>query len=105
MTETVGSFFHTHPKSATMLLIAVLAVIGYVETRVFREEPVMAGTTWFTGLLILCLTLSGLPQSGWFGVLFVAIWIGLGIAGMVRFFRRRTAIGEPEVHKTGRSLR
>jgi hypothetical protein len=51
----------------------------------------MAGTTWFTDLLILCLTLSGLPESGWFGVLFVAIWIVLGIADMLRFLRRRTA--------------
>jgi uncharacterized protein (DUF58 family) len=49
----------------------------------------MAGTTWTLGLLILCLALSGLPLSGGFGVLFLVVWIGLGIAGIVWFFRGR----------------
>jgi hypothetical protein len=102
MTETVSSFFHTHTQSATMLLVAVLAAIGYLETRVFRDQPMIAGTTWFTGLLILCLALSGLPVSGRLGVLFVATWMVLGVAGMVRLFSRRAASGEPEAHETRR---
>jgi hypothetical protein len=98
----LSSFFHTHTKSATMLLVAFLAAFGYLETRVFRDEPMMARTTWFTGLLILCLALSGLPVSGWFGVLFVATWMVLGVAGMVRFFSRRATSDEPEAHETRR---
>ena len=93
MTETISSFFHTHATSAAMLLVAILAGIGYLENRLFPEAPIMAGTTWILGLLILCLALSGLPVSGWLGALFVVIWIGLGIAGMVRFFRGRMTSG------------
>jgi hypothetical protein len=89
MTETFNSFLHMHTTSAAMLLVAVLAGIGYLETRLFPEAPMMAGTTWTLGLLILCLALSGLPASGGLGTLFMVVWIGFGIAGMVRFFRRR----------------
>jgi hypothetical protein len=89
MTETVSLFLHTHATSAGMLLVAFLAGIGYLETRLFPEAPGMAGTTWTLGLLILCLALSGLPVSGGLGALFIVVWIGLGIAGMVWFFRRR----------------
>ena len=89
MTETVSSFLHTHATSAAMLLVVFLAGIGYLETRLFPEAPIMAGTTWTLGLLILCLALSGLPVSGGLGVLFVVVWVGLGIAGIVWFFRRR----------------
>jgi hypothetical protein len=72
-----------------MLLVAVLAGIGYLETRLFPEARMMAGSTWSVGLLILCLVLSGLPVSGGMGALFIVVWIGLGIAGIVWFFRRR----------------
>ncbi len=89
MTETVSLFLHTHATSAATFLVAFLAGIGYLETRLFPEAPIMAGTTWTLGLLILCLALSGLPLSGGLGVLFIVAWIGLGIAGMVWFFRRR----------------
>lgn len=89
MTETVNSFLHVHATSAAMLLVAVLAGIGYLETRLFREAPIMAATSWTLGLLILCFALSGLPVSGGLGVLFIMVWIGLGITGMVRFFQRR----------------
>ena len=89
MTETVGSFFHTHATSAAMLLVVFLAGIGYLETRLFPEAQSMAGTTWTLGLLIICLALSGLPVPGGLGVLLVVVWIGLGIAGIVWFFRRR----------------
>jgi hypothetical protein len=89
MTETISSFFHTHATSAVGLLVAVLAGIGYLETRLFPETPMMAGTTWTLGLLILCLALSGLPLSGGLGILFIMVWIGLGIAGIIRFFKRR----------------
>ena len=90
MTETVSPLLHTHATLAAMILVAALAGIGYLETRLFPEAPMMAGTTWALGLLILCLALSGLPVSGGSGVLFIVIWIALGVAGMVRFFRKRT---------------
>lgn len=89
MTETLNSFLHAHTTSAAMLLVAVLAGIGYLETRLFPESPMMAGTSWFLGLLILCLALSGIPVSGGVGALFILVWIGLGVAGMARFFRKR----------------
>jgi hypothetical protein len=89
MIEALNSFLHTHAISASVFIIATLAGIGYLETRLFPEAPMMAGTTWTLGLLIFCLALSGLPVSGGLGVLFIVIWIGLGIAGLVRFFRRR----------------
>jgi hypothetical protein len=89
MIEALNSFLHTHATSASVFLIATLMGLGYLETRLFPEAPMMAGTTWTLGLLILCLALSGLPVSGGLGVLFIVIWIGLGIAGFVRFFRRR----------------
>ena len=89
MTETVSSFLHTHATSAGMLLVATLAGIGYLETRLFPEAPGMAGTTWTLGLLILCLALSGLPVSGVMSVLLIVVWIGLGIAGIARFLRKR----------------
>jgi hypothetical protein len=60
-----------------------------VEHPIHGYSDLMAGTTWTLGLLILCLAMSGLPVSGVLGVLFIVIWIGLGIAGLVRFFRRR----------------
>lgn len=90
MIYTVNSFLHTHPTSVAMLLVVVLAGFGYLETRLFPEAPVMAATSWTLGLLILCFALSGLPVSGGLGVLFIVVWIGLGITGMVRFFRRKT---------------
>ena len=90
LTDTASSFFHAHATSAALLLVGVLAGIGYLETRLFPEAPMMAGTTWTLGLIILCFALSGLPVSGWLGVLFVFLWIGLGIAGMVRFFKKRS---------------
>jgi len=89
MTETASSFLHTHATVAAMLLVAVLAGISYLETRLFPEAPMMAGTTWTLGLLILCLALSGLPVSGALGGIFIVVWIGLGIAGIVQFFQRR----------------
>lgn len=87
MTETVNSFSHAHATSAAMLLVAFLAGIGYLETRLFPKARMMAGSTWAVGLLILCFALSGLPISGGLGALFIVVWIGLGIAGMVWFFR------------------
>ena len=95
MIETTSSFLHTHATSAAMLLLAALAGIGYLETRLFPKTPMMAGTTWTLGLLILCLALSGLPLSGGLGILFIVVWVGLGIAGMVRFFRRRVGSRVP----------
>jgi hypothetical protein len=89
MIEALNSFLHTHATSAALFLVAALAGIGYLETRLFPEAPMMAGTTWTLGLLILCVALSGLPVAGGLGVLFIVVWIGLGIAGMVRFFRSR----------------
>jgi hypothetical protein len=89
MIGTASSFVHAHGTSAALLLVAVLAGIGYLETRLFPEAPMMAGTTWTLGLIILCLALSGLPVSGGLGVLFIVVWIGLGIAGIVQFFKRR----------------
>ncbi|HTS05056.1 MAG TPA: hypothetical protein VMP68_05690 [Candidatus Eisenbacteria bacterium] len=89
MTETTSSFLHAHATSSALILVAVLAGIGFLETRLFPEAPMMAGTTWTLGLLILCLALSGLPVSGGLGVLFIVVWVALGIAGMVRFFRRK----------------
>jgi hypothetical protein len=89
MAETVNSFLHAHATSAAMLLVVVLAGIGYLETRLFPEARMMAGSTWTVGLLILCFALSGLPVSGGMGALFIVVWIGLGIAGMIRFFKRR----------------
>lgn len=91
MVQTASSFLNTHATSAALLLVAFLAGIGYLETRLFPEAPMMAGTTWTLGLLILCLALSGLPVSGGLGVLFIVVWLALGIAGMVHFFRRRRA--------------
>jgi hypothetical protein len=84
-----GSFFRAHATPAVGLLVAVLAGIGYLEIRLFPETPMMAGTTWTLGLLILCFALSGLPVSGGLGILFIVVWIGLGIAGMVEFFKRK----------------
>jgi hypothetical protein len=89
MIEPLNSFLHIHAKSAALFLVAALAGIGYLETRLFPAVPMVAGTTWTLGLLILCLALSGLPVSGGLGVLFIVVWIGLGIVGMARFFRRR----------------
>ena len=74
MTETLSSLLHAHATSAAMLLVALLAGIGYLETRLFPEARMMAGSTWAVGLLILCLALSGLPVSGVMGALFVVVW-------------------------------
>ena len=64
MIEALNSFLHTHATSTSVFLIATLVAIGYLETRLFPEAPMMAGTTWTLGLLTLCLALSGLPVSG-----------------------------------------
>jgi len=53
MIAAFNSFLHTHATSASVFLIATLAGIGYLETRLFPEAPMMAGTTWTLGLLIL----------------------------------------------------
>jgi hypothetical protein len=87
--ETATSFLNTHARSAALFLCAFLAGIGYLEIRLFPEAPMMAGTTWTLGLLIICLALSGLPISGGLGVLFIAVWLALGTAGIVYFFKKR----------------
>jgi hypothetical protein len=91
MTDTLLAFFHANPTLTAMLLVVILGGSGYLELRVFPEAPMLAGTSWLMGLLILCAALSGLPMSGWSGALFVAVWVGLGITGMLRFFKGRTS--------------
>jgi len=67
------------------MLAVVLACIGYLEKRIFSETPIMAGTTWILALLVLCIVLSRLPESGFLGIVFVIISVGAGIAGIVRY--------------------
>jgi hypothetical protein len=90
MTETLSSFFRANPTLAALLLLAFLGGSGYLQLRVFPKAPMMAGTSWFMGLLILVGSLSELSMSGWAGVLFIVVWLGLGIAGMTWFFRKRS---------------
>lgn len=91
MTNALFTFFRENPTLTAMFLVVILAGSGYLELRVFPEAPMLAGTSWFMGLLILCAALSGLPMSGWAGSLFVVVWVGLGMAGMFRFLNRRTS--------------
>jgi len=89
MSGTIGSVIHGHTMLAALALVATLAVIGYLETRLFPDAPVAAGTSWVLGLLILCFALSGLPVSGWVGVLFIGVWLALGIGGITHFLKRK----------------
>ena len=96
MIGALSSFFHANPTVTALLLVAVLGGSGYLELRIFPKAPMLAGTSWFMGLLILCLALSGLPMSGWAGVFFVVVWFALGIVGMIWFFVRRRNISTRE---------
>jgi hypothetical protein len=94
MIDIPNSFLHTHRTSAALLLVAFLAGSGYLQVRVFPDSPMMAGSSWFLGLMPL-FRVVGASSIGAMGVLFVASWIGLGVTAMVRFLRRRTTQRDP----------
>lgn len=96
MAEALSSFVHANPTLSGLLVVTVLAGSGYLELRIFPNAPMLAGTSWFMGLLIILASLSALPISGWAGILFIVVWLGLGVGGMVWFLGRTTNISTDE---------
>ena len=85
----ISSLINAHPATAGLLVVILLVSVGFLEKRIFSETPIMAGTSWVLAVLIACLVLSGLPASGPVGILFIAVSLALGIAGIVHYLRGR----------------